>query len=102
MEHHPKEAVRESTAQVNPIASQEGEEENMIAYNPEVVRNLSMSSTSLENTEAFKAIKSNMDYTVSAEAKSDIATLDISRTREFPKVLSDNKSDKENQREVFE
>ena len=43
MEYLPKQAETESTAQVNPFAWQEVEEESFIAYNPEVVVNFSLS-----------------------------------------------------------
>ena len=101
MERLPKEAVGEWTTHINPIALQEGKMEYMNAFNPQVLENFLMSSTSFENTEAFKAINSNMDYTVSVEAKGDPATLDISRTREFPEFSSDKMLHKENQREIF-
>ena len=53
------------------------------------------------NTEAIKAIKSNMDNTVWVEAEGEVATLDIFKTREFPGVSSDKKSDKENLRDIY-
>ena len=71
----------------------------MDAVNPEVVQVLSLISTSLKNTEASKAIKSKMDRTVLVEAQGDIAPLDISKTREFPEVLSDKMLGKENLRQ---
>ena len=36
-----------------------------------------------------------MDYTVSAEDKSDMVAIDSSKTREFPDVSFDKMSDKE-------
>ena len=72
---------------VNPTALVEGVvEESSNAVNLEVVETLSMTSTFLNDTEASKPITSNMDNTVPVEDKSDNATINISRSREFPDV----------------
>ena len=65
------------------------QKESLNAVNLKVVEFLLMTSTALENTEASKATLSKMDSTVSVETKGDIATLVISKTGEFPNVLSD-------------
>ena len=43
-----------------------------------------------------------MDRTVFVEAQSDIASLDISKTSEFPEVLSGKLLDQENRRQDIE
>ena len=61
----------------------------MNTVNLEVVDSMTMTATLLHDTEASKAIMSNMEYTVSVEDKNDNVLLDVSKTREFPDVLSD-------------
>ena len=67
----------------------------------EVVDSMTMTAILLHNTEASKAIISNMEYTVSVEDKCDNVLQDVSKTREFPDVSSDKMSNKENLVEEF-
>ena len=58
----------------------------------EVVDSPTMTPTLLYDTEASQAMASNMDREVSAENKSDTSAIN----REFPEVLFDERSNKEN------
>ena len=55
----------------------------------------------LYNTEASKAMMSNLDQTVSTEDNSNTNAIDSSKTREFPNVRFDNESSKENLEETI-
>ena len=80
-----------------PTASVEGDkDEKLNDVLLEVVDAPMMTSALLYDTEASKAMISNMDQTVSAEDKSDMSAVDSSKTREFPDVLFDKRLNKEN------
>ena len=55
-----------------------------------------MTPALLHDTEASKAMMSNMEHTVSAKNKSDISSIDSSKTRESPDVSFDKMLNKEN------
>ena len=55
-----------------------------------------MTPALLNDTDASKAMMSNMDLAVPAEDKSDMGAIDSSKTREFPDVSFDKMSNKEN------
>ena len=67
-------------------------EEKMNVAPTEVVGVLSMTPVLTHDTESCKTIVSNLDYSVSAEPKSDERKEDTSKTKETPDVLVDNES----------
>ena len=74
------------TSSLNPLsdACESKPEEQMVVAQTEVMDTTNVFTNLASNTEAFKAIMSNLDLTVSTENKSDE---DFPKTRESPDVF---------------
>ena len=55
-----------------------------------------MTPALLHDTEAYKAMESNLDHTVPAKNRNDVSAIDSYKTREFPNVSFDKRLNKEN------
>ena len=85
-----------TSSMILPSDACEGKLEKMMdVVHFEVMATTNVTANLASDTEASKAIVSNLDQTVSVKNKSDEKDEDFSKTRESPDVSFDNESNKE-------
>ena len=82
---------------IQPTASNQGDkDEQLNVVLLEVVDLPTMTPILLHDTEAFKAMESNLDHTVPAKNRSGMSVIESSKTREFLDATFDNRLNEEN------